>query len=132
MDQPIEITLLGVAVLIGFIQLMWAALAARRSGQDLKWAGGPRDEERPIGVVAARLKRAFANFMETFPLFAAAILVCIVTAKLGTLTMVGSLLYVLGRAAYVPLYASGVHLVRSMAWAVAIVGLLMVTAAIFV
>jgi uncharacterized MAPEG superfamily protein len=132
MSAPLEIKLLGVAAIIGFIQLMWAAVAARRSGQDLKWAGGPRDEERPVGVVAARLKRAFVNYMETFPLFAAAVLACVVTERLGPLTAWGAGLYVLARAIYVPLYASGVALVRSMAWGVGVVGLLMVIAAIFV
>lgn len=132
MTAPFEIKLLGLAVILGFVQVMWAAVAARRSGQDLKWAGGPRDEERPIGVVAARLKRAFANYMETFPLFAVAILACAVTDRFGPLTAWGSVLFVAARAVYAPLYASGVALVRSMAWGVGVVGLLMVTAAIFV
>ena len=128
---PLELKLLAGAIGVGFIQLMWAAGAARAQ-QDLKWAAGPRDTPMPIGGVAARLERAFWNFMETFPFFAAAILACAVAGKLGsTLTIYGAWLYVGARAVYVPLYATGVRGVRTLAWAVAIVGLGMVVAALF-
>jgi uncharacterized MAPEG superfamily protein len=38
---------------------------------------------------------------------------------------------VLGRALYVPIYAAGLSLVRTLAWMVSIVGLVMVIAAFF-
>ena len=78
-----ELKLLGAAILVGLVQLMWAAGAARAQ-QDLKWAAGPRDQPMPVGGVAARLERAFWNFMETFPFFAAAVLAAAVAGKLGT------------------------------------------------
>lgn len=127
----VELKLLGAAIVVGFIQLMWAAGAARAQ-QDMKWAAGPRDTPMPIKGVAARLERAFWNFMETFPFFAAAILGCAVAGKLGSdLTVWGSWLYVGGRAVYVPLYASGVRGVRTLAWAVAVAGLAAVVVALF-
>jgi uncharacterized MAPEG superfamily protein len=81
--------------------------------------------------VAARLNRALANFLETFPLFAAALLACDFAGKFGPLTYWGAILYVLGRALYVPIYAAGLSLVRTLAWMVSIVGLVMVIAAFF-
>ena len=51
--------------------------------------------------------------------------------KLGDLTLWGGVLYVAGRALYVPLYAAGVPLVRSLAWFAAMIGLILVVAAIF-
>jgi uncharacterized MAPEG superfamily protein len=39
---------------------------------------------------AARLQRAFANFSETFPLFAAALLAAHIGDKLSDLTLAGS------------------------------------------
>jgi len=128
---PLELKLLGGAIIIGFVQLMWAAGAARAQ-QDMKWAAGPRDTPMPIKGVAARLERAFWNFMETFPFFAAAILACSAADKLGTtLTVWGAWLYVGARAVYVPLYATGVRGVRTLAWFVAVIGLGMVVAALF-
>lgn len=131
-EFPMELTLLGVAVIIGIVQLLWGAAAARAGGQDLKWAAGSRDEPRPVGVVAARLDRALKNFQETFPLFAAAVLAAVMAEKLGTLTLWGSWLYVVGRALYVPIYAAGTSGLRSLVWFVAIIGLLMVTASLFI
>jgi uncharacterized MAPEG superfamily protein len=40
--------------------------------------------------------------------------------------MWGSVLYVAGRAAYLPLYASGVRYWRSLVWSVSFLGLVMV------
>ncbi|MDP1873786.1 MAPEG family protein [Phenylobacterium sp.] len=130
MTMALELKLLGVAILIGLIQILWGAAAARRQ-QGLKWAAGPRDEVRPIEGAAARLDRALRNFLETFPFFAAAVIVAYLGGKLGDLTLWGSVLYVAGRALYVPLYAAGVPMVRSLVWFVAMIGLGMVVAAIF-
>jgi uncharacterized MAPEG superfamily protein len=130
-EVAVELKLLGVAVIVGLVQLMWAAGAARQQ-QDLKWAAGPRDTAMPITGIAARLNRAFWNFAETFPFFAAAILACAVAGKLGgSLTVWGSILYVAGRALYVPLYAMGIPTVRTVAWAVAMIGLVLVLVALF-
>jgi len=127
---PAELKLLVVGVIVGVVQLFWAAAAARGQ-QDMKWAAGPRDEPMPISGVAARLERALRNFLETFPLFAAAVLAAAWAGKLGPLTLWGSALYVAARALYVPIYASGAYLVRSLVWFVAMAGLFMVIAAIF-
>ena len=126
-----EIQLLAVAILLGFVQLCWAAVEARKQ-QGLKWARGARDEARPVGGVAARLDRAFKNYMETFPLFAAAVIAAMTVEKTGMLTWWGSLAYVAGRTVYVPLYAAGVPGLRTLAWFISIVGLLMVVAALFI
>jgi uncharacterized MAPEG superfamily protein len=127
---PAEIKLLGAAVVVGLVQLLWAAGAARGQ-QDLKWAAGPRDTPMPISGVAARLDRAFRNFMETFPFFAAGVLGCALTARTGApLTLWGSALYVSMRAIYVPLYAAGWRPIRSIIWGLSIVGLVMVLVAL--
>lgn len=125
-----QLQLLILAIAIGVINLMWAAIAARRQ-QGLKWAGGSRDEPRPVTGVAARLERAFANYRETFPLFAAAVIVAYLTGKTGGAAQWGSVMYVAGRAAYVPLYASGVRYWRSLAWFVSFIGLIALVIALF-
>lgn len=129
-----EFQLLGVAVLLGFVQLSWAAVAARRQ-QGLAWARGPRDEDRPVTGVAARLERAFRNYMETFPLFAVAVFANLTTdtksAFASQLVWWGSLIYVGARIVYVPLYAAGVPGVRTLVWFISVLGLLAVTLALF-
>jgi uncharacterized MAPEG superfamily protein len=127
---PAELRLLGVAVIIGLVQLSWATAVARRD-QDPKWVLGPQDDKPPLGEQAARLDRAFRNFMETFPLFAAAVVAADLMGRLGALTMWGSALYVAARALYVPLYAFGVPVARTLVWIVGSLGLLLVIAALF-
>lgn len=126
-----ELQLLAAAVVVGLVQLLWTAAAANRQRGDLAWGLGPRDEARPLSGVAGRLQRAFSNFLETFPFFAAAVITAYLAGKLGALTLWGSALYVSARAIYVPLYAMGVPALRTVVWAVALVGILMVTTAIF-
>ncbi len=131
MQTGVELKLLGAAVIVGLVQLLWAAGAAR-SQHDLKWAAGARDEPKPpLTGVPGRLDRAFRNFMETFPLFAAAVLAVVVLDKSGPASVWGAALYVIGRALYVPLYVAGTYLIRSIVWGVALAGLVMVIVAIF-
>jgi len=131
MKTAAELQLLGAAVAVGLVQLIWAAFAARAHQKDLAWAAGPRDEPRDLGGVAGRLDRAFRNFMETFPFFAAAVLTAYLAAKLGPLTLWGSAMYVAGRALYVPIYAAGLPWLRTLVWFVSLTGICMVLAAIF-
>lgn len=126
-----ELQLLGAAIVVGLVQLLWAAFAARAHQKDLAWAAGPRDEPKPLGGVAGRLDRAFKNFMETFPFFAAAVITVYLAGRLGTLTLWGSALYVAGRALYVPVYAAGIPRLRTLIWLASLVGICMIVAAIF-
>jgi len=128
---PVELKLLVAAAIIGLVQIVWAAAAGAGGERDLAWLAGPRDEAKPVSVVAARLDRALKNFLESFPLFAAALLACLAASKLGALTLYGAGLYVIGRALYVPLYASGVAFLRTLVWTVSIVGIVMVIVAFF-
>lgn len=117
-----ELQLLGAAVVLGVVHLLWAAGAARRQ-QGYAWAGGPRDEPRPVTGRAARLQRAFANYRETFPLFAAAVLAAEVAERTGWLTFAGASVYVGARAVYLPLYVWHLGLGRSLAWFGSMAGL---------
>ena len=67
-----EITMLWASTLLGLVYLL-AAVVPSVLSRGMPWAMGPRDGEWPaVGTVAARLDRAWKNFLETFPLFAAA------------------------------------------------------------
>ena len=76
--------------------------------------------------------RALRNFGETFPFFAAAILAAHLSGRDGSLTLWGAHLYVWARLVYLPLYAFGVPLVRSLVWNVAALGIFLIVAAPFV
>lgn len=126
-----ELQMVAVAVLIGIVNLLWAAAAAQPQ-RGLKWNVGPRDQALELTGMAGRLERAFANFRETFPFFVALVLIDYLGGRLGEITTQGALLYVAARAVYVPLYAFGVPYVRSLAWLASLIGILMLLAALVV
>ena len=129
--MALELQLLAAAVIIGLVHLLWAAAAAQPQ-RGLKWNVGPRDEPVVLTGMAGRLERAFANFRETFPFFAAAVLVAYLGGRLGTLTCCGAALYVGARAVYIFLYAFGVPVVRSLVWLASLIGIGLVLAALVI
>ena len=90
-----ELKLLGIAVLIGLLQLVWEALAAQ-SQRGFGWALGARDQKREVSGVPARLQRALHNYLETFPMFVAALLASILLGRTSPSTLIGAWLYVVG------------------------------------
>lgn len=131
MRVAIELQLLAAAVLIGLVHLLWASVAAQPQ-RGLKWNVGPRDEPVVLTGMAGRLERASANFRETFPLFAAAVIVVYLSGRIGFISAHGALLYVVARAIYMPLYAFGVPVARSIVWLISFIGIGMVLAAMVV
>lgn len=126
MDVAIELQLLVWAAALGLVHLLWGSAAAQPQRGGMDWNVGPRDEPRPLTGVAARLQRAFANYRETFPIFAVAVLACAVAEKFSDLSALGALLYVGGRVLYLPLYAMGTPWLRSLVWIAATAGIVLV------
>ena len=72
--MTIELKMLALSVVLGVVQIVIASHAASVQ-RGYRWAAGPRDEvPLPLTGVAGRLARALRNFLETFALFAAAVL----------------------------------------------------------
>ena len=125
--MAVELKILLWSAILGLVNIVLAAGVANRQ-RGLRWNIGPRDEIKPVIGVAGRLTRAFANFQETFPIFAVAVIVCGVLTKYNNNSAIGAYLYLIGRLVYLPLYAFGVPLARTLAWAVSLIGIIMVIA----
>jgi len=117
-----ELALLAWAILLGLVH---AVATGQFTTAQHGWRYGlsPRDERQPLTGVGARVERAFGNYMQTFPFFAAAILAAHAAGRHGWLTVVGAQLYFWARLVYVPLYAAGIPVVRTVAFLVSIVGI---------
>ena len=125
-----ELQILACAVVWGLIQIALAAtFSVQQRGFD--WAMGPRDQTAPLTGMAARVNRSLANFSETFPLFAAAVLVIAVTQRSNATSQMGAQLYLWARVLYLPVYALGIRYVRTLVWAASLVGLVMVLLPLF-
>lgn len=126
-----EFTMLAFAIVLGLVQLFLAAQVVTRE-RGVAWNIGPRDETPPLkGKLAGRLDRAFNNFRETFPFFAAAVVMAAILGRHGWQTALGSELYLAGRVIYVPLYAMGATGLRTLSFLIATAGIVLVLIAIF-
>ena len=122
-----ELYALLAAVVLGLVHLS-AASFSFKSQVGNKYTVGPRDEGlAPVGI-AARLHRANVNFLETFPYFAACVLVVRLVDASGSISQIGCTLYLVGRLAFLPLYALGVPWIRTFSWNIATLGLVLVGA----
>lgn len=124
----VELLVLCASVVLGLVHVVLAAHSASLQ-RGYRWTAGARDEPLPpLMGIAGRFARALANFNETFPWFVAAVFVVHATNAYGALSMCGAWLYFAGRLTYLPLYAFGVVLVRSLAWNLATAGILLLLA----
>jgi uncharacterized MAPEG superfamily protein len=124
--MPVELKILawGAVLLVVYIV---AATQAKNTQYGAKWNIGPRDEpQAPPRPVVGRLVRAQANFLETFPIAIVALLGVVLANKTSHSTALGGWIWLGARVVYLPLYAAGIPVVRTIAWAASIVGLVMV------
>ena len=115
--MPVEIKVLGFAALLQFVQF---ALMVVPVNMQLgpRYTGGSRDEEKRATGMAGRLKRAMENHFEGLILFTIAVVVVVLGDASSTTTETCAWIYLAARVLYVPAYASGVFLVRSLIWSV--------------
>jgi uncharacterized MAPEG superfamily protein len=122
----IELTILILSVMLGVFQIVIAITAATLQ-RGLNWNTGDRSGPvPPLTGVAGRLDRALQNFKETFPLFAVALLAVVISGRDSDLSRYGAAAYLTARVIYIPLYALGIPYLRSLAWLMSMVGILMV------
>jgi uncharacterized MAPEG superfamily protein len=106
---------------------VFAAVRVKTRQYGTKWNMGARDEELPPpDPIVGRLARAQANYYESLPLMAAAILIVSVADLETRWTAIGALIWLAARIVYLPLYAVGVRGLRTIVWAVSLVGIIMV------
>lgn len=127
--MTLELWILLGAALLGLVH-MTAASFTFKAQVGNRYSVGPRDEGlQPVGM-AGRMHRAQQNFLETFAIFA----VCVVLVHLvdagGALSYWGSILYLVGRILFLPLYALGIPWLRTFSWSAATLGLVLVGAQI--
>lgn len=84
---------------------------------------GARDAMAEPNVMSARAKRANQNMVEAMVIFVPLAVVALQANVVGA--TLGAAVFFWGRVAYAPLYWFGVPWARTLAWAVSIIGLIM-------
>ena len=122
----LELKMLAFSIVLGLVQIILASHAASLQ-RGYVWTASSRDEAVPaLTGVAGRLARALQNFIETFPLFAAGVLIAHVAGRHSWMTEWGVHLYFWGRITYLASYAAGIFLLRSLVWNIATLGIVLV------
>lgn len=123
--MTIELWALFGAMVLGLVHMTVASFSFKAQVGN-RYSVGARDEDiRPKGL-AGRLDRAQRNFLETFAIFAVAVLMAHALDRHGPLSEYGAMLYIGGRTLFLPLYALGVPWIRTFSWNLATLGLVLV------
>lgn len=126
--MPIElqylISAVGLYLFMIVMQAISATVSRKASVADLV---GARDD-LPAGgltVFHGRTKRAQANFTESMVMFVPLCLIAVYSNDTSSLTALGAILFFYGRLAFAPFYYFGVPWLRTLAWFVSIIGILL-------
>jgi uncharacterized MAPEG superfamily protein len=111
--MTIELVLLAASVVLGIAHIIIVShLQSWQRGY--WWTASSREQSvAPLTGIAGRAERALRNYLETFPFFAAAVLVITVMNSQGWLSAWGAHFYFWGRIVYALLYAADLQHIRA-------------------
>jgi uncharacterized MAPEG superfamily protein len=124
--MPVELRILALGAVLLLVHVIAAVqLKTRQYGR--AWNVGARDEALPpLNPLAGRLARAQANFLETFPVAIVALIGVLIAGRTSATTALGGWIWLGARIVYLPLYAAGIAVIRTVVWTIGAIGLVMV------
>ncbi|MNV23792.1 MAPEG family protein [compost metagenome] len=122
--------LLVLSVILLLLHICLQAMSVTRE-VGLAWNAGARDARPDLkGVFAGRAQRASDNFRETYPAFVGLVLALAIVGDASGWGLTGGWIWTVARVVYIPLYLAGVPYMRSIAWVVSLVGLVLMLVAL--
>jgi len=119
------LTLLVWSAILAFVQLL-VAVGGAQMQVGLMPLVGNRENLPPIVGWAGRARRAQLNMLEYLVLFAILVLVAQIAGKTNAMTLLGAQIFFWARVAYAIIYVAGVPWLRTAAWAVSVIGLVII------
>ena len=120
-----ELQMVLGTVLSLFVLLMFQG-ALVPLNQGFGWGLGSRDSKQEYTAMQGRTTRTIANHIEGMLLFIPLVAIVELAGLSSTLTALGAGIYLAGRIAFAPIYLIGVPYLRSLAWGVAVLGIMLV------
>ena len=118
------------SVVLAFVQVLIAAAAANHV-VGLVTLAGNRDRLPEYTGFAGRAKRAHLNMIENMVLFSALVLIAAVAGKANATTAMGAMIFFWARLVYAVIYLLGVPWLRTLAWVVSVIGMIMIALQLF-
>jgi uncharacterized MAPEG superfamily protein len=125
-----DLRYLFFAVVLTFVQVLIAAASANQAVGLLTMAAN-REGLAELPGFAGRAKRAHLNMIENMVLFTALVLIAAVAGKANATTAMGALVFFWARLIYAVIYLLGIPWLRTAAWAVAVIGMIMIAVQLF-
>ena len=113
------------STILTFVQVLVAAALANFS-VGLPALAGNREGLGEMPGMAGRAKRAHLNMVENMILFIPLVLIAVAANKANAMTAMGAMTFFWARLAYSIIYLAGVPWLRTVAWAVSVVGMIMI------
>lgn len=123
--MTIELKMLLWSVALTFVQVLIASMGANQQ-VGLATLAGNRDAMPELAGWTGRAQRAHRNMLENLPLFIALVLIAQLANRTNAMTALGAELFFWARLAQAVLYIAGVPWLRTLAWLVSVVGLVLI------
>jgi uncharacterized MAPEG superfamily protein len=120
-----DLKLLLWTVVLTFVQML-AAVGAANTQVSFATLAGNREGMPELTGWAGRAQRAHRNMLENLPLFIALVLIAQAAGKTNAMTLLGAELFFWGRLVQWLIYLAGIPWLRTLAWAVSVVGLILI------
>jgi uncharacterized MAPEG superfamily protein len=125
-----DLKYLLMSVVLTFVQVLIAAAAANQV-VGLNTLAGNREDLPALSGFAGRAKRAHLNMLENMVLFTALVLIAAVANKANATTAMGALIFFWARLVYAVIYLLGIPWLRTAAWFVSVIGMIMIAWQLF-
>jgi uncharacterized MAPEG superfamily protein len=128
--MSMDLKYLLFSVLLAFVQVLIAAASANQA-VGLGTLAGNREGLAELPGFAGRARRAHLNMIENMVLFTALVLVTAVAGKANAMTAMGALIFFWARLVYAVIYLIGIPWLRTLAWFVSVIGMVMIAIQLF-
>lgn len=121
--MPVELRIAAFGALLLFVHV-FATIRVKTAHYGRAWNMSARDGPMPpLPPLAGRLERAQANFLETFPIAVVALIGVVVAERTSEWTALGGWIWLAARIVYLPVYAAGIARVRTLIYAISMIGI---------
>jgi uncharacterized MAPEG superfamily protein len=123
--MTVEFQLLIWSLGLTFVQML-VAVVGTVLYLGIPKAAANRERLPEITGWAGRARRAHLNMIENMVLFAPLIIIADIAGRDNGMTQLGAQLFFWARLAYAVIYVAGIPYLRTLAWLVSVVGLVMI------
>jgi uncharacterized MAPEG superfamily protein len=120
-----ELVWLLWAVALTFVQML-VAVGGATLQVGLPALAGNREGLPAFTGWAGRAQRAHHNMLQNLVLFAALVLIAVVTNKTNPTTLLGAQLFFWARLVYALVYLAGIPWLRTAVWTVSVIGMILI------